>query len=251
MVERTLFEHGDGEELARSRAGRGLNPFALQHRRGGLFSSARSDPRVLLHLRRLGARGEARIDLRLANVRTRDIRALCTVLPAGVSRAGRPLELETRLRLRDRGVIQPITMRQEWRCLRDRNGEFTGIRPILRKPLTVRPGLAMRCGRCACRPRPARRPSASRSPTGAARDPVRVVSSLWNLRITAAAGGPPRSMRLRELPARRSRTVRLTVRLPRGARRRACVQVAVSADSAGSVRARRCVRRAGPVRFTG
>ena len=173
------------------------------------------------------------------------------MLPAGVSRAGRPLELETRLRLRDRGVIQPITMRQEWRCLRDRKGEFTGIRPILRKPLTVRPGLAMRL-------RPLRVPAAAGSATvrvtlanrRRAR-PSRVVSSLWNLRITAAAGGPPRSMRLRELPARRSRTVRLTVRLPRGARRRACVQVAVSADSAGSVRARRCVRRAGPVRFTG
>ena len=43
----------------------------------------------------------ARLDLRLTRVRTRDVRALCTVLPAGVSRAGRPLELETRLRLRD------------------------------------------------------------------------------------------------------------------------------------------------------
>ena len=179
-----------------------------------------------LHLRRLGARGEAQVDLRLANVRTRDIRALCTVLPAGVSRAGRPLELETRLRLRDRGVIQPITMRQNWRCRRDRKDEFTGIRPILRKPLTARPGLAMRL-------RPLRVPASASSATvrvtlanrRRAR-PSRVVSSLWNLRITAAAGGAPRSMRLRELPARRSRTVRLTVRLPRGARRRACVQVA-------------------------
>ena len=55
-------------------------------------------------LRRLDARGGARLDLRLTRVRTRDIRALCAVLPAGVSPAGRPLELETRLRLRDRGV---------------------------------------------------------------------------------------------------------------------------------------------------
>ena len=56
-------------------------------------SRARSRPSARLSLRRLDARGTARLDLQLAGVRIRDIRALCTMLPAKVSLAGRPLEL--------------------------------------------------------------------------------------------------------------------------------------------------------------
>ena len=172
-VERTLFEHGRREELARSRSGRRLRPFALRHVRGGRFTShRRGGPRVRLQIRRLDARGGARLDLRLTRVRTRDIRALCTVLPAGVSPAGRPLELETRLRLRDRGVTGRVTMRQRWRCVRDRKGEFTGIRPI--KP-TAAGG--------ASRPR--------RAPRGAARVGVRAP------RDGAGDGGQPASATVR------------------------------------------------------
>ena len=39
VVERTLFEHGRREELARSGSGRRLRPFALRHVRDGLFTS--------------------------------------------------------------------------------------------------------------------------------------------------------------------------------------------------------------------
>ena len=86
----------------------------------------------------------ARILNILGSRRVRDIRALCTMLPARVSLAGRPLELETRLLLRDRGVTTRITLRQRWRCVRDRMGEFGGIQPIAPRPLAARPGLAVR-----------------------------------------------------------------------------------------------------------
>ena len=247
VVERTLFEHGRREELARSRSGRRLRPFALRHARGGVFTSGRRGaPRVSLDLRRLRTpRGSARLDMRLTRVRTRDIRALCGVLPASVSLAGRPLELETRLRLRDRTVTTGVTLRQRWRCVRDRKGEFTGIRPVKPKPPAARPGLAvrMRAPRVLAS---GRRASVLVTVANRRRArPSRVVSSLWDLRITGSAGGVPRTVRVKELRARRSRTLRLIVPVPRRARGRVCMQVAATAASARGAGARRCARIAG------
>ena len=242
-VERTLFEHGRREQLARSRSGRRLRLFALRHVRGGRFTShRRGRPRVRLHIRRLDARGGARLDLRLTRVRTRDIRALCTVLPASVSLAGRPLELETRLRLRDRGLSRRITMRQRWRCVRDRKGEFTGIRPIKPRRPAARPGLAVRLG--APRVLASGRRATVRVTVAnqRRRRSDRVASSLWDLRITGGAGSTPRTIRFKELRAGRSRTVRLTVPVPRAARGRVCVRVAAGAASARGASARRCAR---------
>ena len=252
-VERTLFEHGRREELARSSSGRRLRPFALRHARGGLFTSAgrARGPRVRLRVQRPGVRGRSRYDLRLDRVRVRDVRALCTVLPAGVSRAGRRLELETRLRLRDRGATGRITTRQRWRCVRDRKGEFTGIRPIAPRRPTARPGLAVRLQT----PRvltAGGRASVLVTVTNRRRArPSRVVSSLWHLRITGTAGGRPQTLGVNELRARRSRTLRLTLPVPGAARRRACVRLTVGADSAHPATARRCVRIANSPRFTG
>ena len=252
VVDRMLFEHGRHEELARSASGRRLRPFALRHVRAGLFTSRRrGGPRVRLQLRPLDARGRARLDLTFRRVRTRDIRALCTVLPAGVSRAGRPLELETRLRVRDIGVRGRVTMRQPWRCVRDRKGEFAGIRPVAARRPSVRPGLAVRLQ--------APRVSASgrrmtilvtvanrrRGRSG------RIASSLWNLRIIASAGGRSHTVHVNELRARRARTLRFRVRVPRHAGRRTCVQVTAAADSARPAGARRCARLASAPSFTG
>ena len=110
--------------------------------------------------------------------------------------------------------MHPITMRQRWRCVRDRKDEFAGIRPIRPKPPTARPGLAVRL----------RAPRILASGRRAAvlvtvanrrsRRPGRVVSSLWQLQIAATAGGRPRTIRLEELRARRARTVRVTVPVP-------------------------------------
>jgi hypothetical protein len=243
VVDRTLFEHGRREQLARSRSGRRLRPFALRHVRGGLFTAARRGrPRVRLHLRRVGARRGARLDLRLSRVRTRDIRALCTVLPASVSADGRPLELETRLRLRDGKATQRITLRQRWRCVRDRKGEFTGIRPIKLKPPAARPGLAVRLRAPHVLPG-GRRAAVRVTVTNRRRArPSRVVSSLWDLRITGRAGGRLRTTGLHELRAGRSRTVRLTVPVPRHARGRACVRVSAKAPGARGAVARSCAR---------
>ena len=243
VVERTLFEHGRSEELAQSGAGRRLRPFALSPARAGLFTSAgRGRPSVRLSLRRGDSRGGARLQLRLARVRIRDIRTLCTVLPASVSRDGRRLELETRLRLSDGNASQRITLRQRWRCARDRNGEFTGIAPITPRQLAARPGLAVRMST------PRMHASGHRATVLVTvinhrrRRPSRVVSSLWHLLITGTAGDQPRTIRLKELRARHSRTVRVTVRVPALARRHPCVQIAVDADSARGASTQRCVR---------
>ena len=243
VVERTLFEYGRREELARSGSGGRLRPFALRHVRAGLFASAGRDrPSVRLNLRRMDSRGGARLDLRLARVRVRDIRALCAVLPARVSRDGRPLELETRLRLRDGNATQRITLRQRWRCVRDRKGEFVGIAPIVPRRPTARPGLGARLS-------PPRLVDSGRRATvrvtvanQRGRRPSRVISSLWNVRITATAGGPLHTIAFKELRARRSRSVRVTVAVPALARRVACVRVAVNADSARGVSTQRCVQ---------
>ena len=249
-VERTLFEHGRHVELARSGAGRQLQPFALRHVRGGLFTASRRGAvQVRLQLRRLkGTLGSAQIDLRLTRLRTSDLRALCAVLPAGVSRAGRPLEPETRVRLRDGKVSNDITLRQRWRCLRDARGEFSGIGPIKPKPPAARPGLAVRMKA----PRAlasGRRAQVLVTVVNRRRArPSRVVSSLWNLRITGGAGGRLRTVHLKELRARRSRTVRLTVPVPLRDRGRICVQIGANADSARGVGARRCARVAAPPR---
>jgi hypothetical protein len=241
-----LYEHGRREELARSGSGRRLRPFALEHVRGGLFTARRRGAlRVRLQLRRLDARAAARVDLRLTRVRIRDIRALCAVLPARISRAGRPLELETRLRLRDRGRTSAITTRQRWRCVRDRKGEFNGIRPIKPKPPTARHGLALRVHA----PRvlaPGRRATVRVTVTNQRRRrPSRVVSSLWQLRITGSAGRRVRTKGFKELRAGRSRTVRLTLPARRTARGRVCVRIAANATSARGASARRCARSAG------
>jgi hypothetical protein len=78
------------------------------------------------------------------------------------------------------------------------------------------------------------------------RRPSRVISSVWNVRITATAGGPFHTVGFKELRARRSRSVRLTVAVPALARRGSCVRVAVNADSARGVSTQRCVRIARP-----
>ncbi len=242
VVERTLFEYGRREELARSGSRSRLRPFALRHVRAGLFASARRDrPSVRLNLRRMDSRGDARLQLRLARVRIRDIRALCAVLPASVSRAGRPLELETRLRLRDGKATQRIVLRQRWRCVRDRKGEFVGIAPIAPRRPAARPGLGVRLSA------PRLVDSGRRATVRVTvvnqrrRRPSRVISSLWNVRITDTAGGPFRAIAFKELRAQRSRTVRVTV-TPTVARRVACVRVAVNADSARGVSTQRCVQ---------
>ena len=252
VVDRTLFEHGRREELARSASGRRLRPFALRQRRHGVFTTAGSrGPRARLRLRGFGAPGQARLDLRLSKVRTRDIRALCAVLPAGVSRAGRPLELETRLRMSDGTSRSATTLRQPWRCARDRKGEFTGIRPVRPRPTAARPGLAvhLRTPRVLTT---GRRATVLVTVTNRRRArPSRVESSLWHLRITGTAGGPAQTVRAKELRARRSRTLRLRLPVPDAVGRRLCVRVTAGADSARPAHARRCVRISGALRFTG
>jgi hypothetical protein len=250
-VDRTLFEHGRREELARSRSGRRLRPLALRHVRAGLFTSGRRGrPHVHLKLRRVDTHA-ARLDLRLTRVRTRDIRALCAVLPARVSRTSRPLELETRLRLRDRGLTAGIVMRQRWRCVRDRKGEFSGIRPIKPKRVAARPGLSVRLGRPRVRASGDRATVVATVTNRRRRRPSRVVSSLWDLRITGSVGDQVRTTRFEELRAGRSRTVRLSLPARRTARGKVCVRVAANATSARGASARRCARVAGAPRFTG
>jgi hypothetical protein len=204
-------------------------------------ANRRGGTRVRLRLGRQDARGRTRLHLRLTRVRIRDVRALCTVLPAGVSLEGRPLELETRLRLRDGSVRNSISLRQRWRCVRDRRRDFAGIRPVKPTRPAARPGLALRMG--APRLTASGRRATVRVTVGnrRRRGSSRVVSSLWDLRLRADAGRRARLVRAEELRARRTRTVRLRVPVARDARGRRCVRVTVTATSARAASARRCV----------
>jgi hypothetical protein len=124
--------------------------------------------------------------------------------------------------------------------VRDRKGEFTGIRPIKPRRPAARPGLAMRLG--APRVLASGRRATVRVTVAnqRRRRSDRVASSLWDLRITGGAGSTPRTIRFKQLRAGRSRTVRLTVPVPLAARGRVCVHVAASAASARGASAQRC-----------
>ena len=68
----------------------------LRRRRGGVFvSRGRNVPQVTLTLRRRDARGRAHLNLRLTRIHTRDVRALCAVLPARI--AIHPADMRFRL----------------------------------------------------------------------------------------------------------------------------------------------------------
>jgi hypothetical protein len=79
----------------------------------------------------------------------------------------------------------------------------------------------------------------------------RVVSSLWDLRITGSVGPRVRTIRFKELRAGRSRTVRLRLPARRTARGRVCVRIAANATSARGARARRCTQVVSAAPFTG
>ena len=140
-------------------------------------------------------------------------------------------------------------MRQRWRCVRDRKGEFVGIRPVKPRPLAARPGLAVRLS--APHVFASRRRATVRITVinRRRRRPSRVVSSLWHLRITATAGAAPRTAGLKELRAGRARTMRLNLNVPAGARGPVCVRMVAAADSGRPAGVRRCARaaRAAPV----
>jgi hypothetical protein len=94
--------------------------------------------------------------------RTRDIRASPRSLPA-VNRAGRPLELETRLELHDGAARHGTALRQRWRCVRDRRGQVTNLarrsltfvcaQPALRGPPSSEPNPQLSAGIRLCKRR--------------------------------------------------------------------------------------------------
>jgi hypothetical protein len=238
VVDRTLYSHDLGREAAVARR-RLVLP--LRYVRGGLFmSNRRGGPLVRLRLRRLDSRGRVRFDLLINGVLTRYVRGLCgDVLGADILN-GRVLDVETRLRIRDGRTTQTVPLREGWRCRSDRRGDFVGITPIPPRRTVRRPGLAVRM-------RIPRTLEAGRSATvlvivtnRRSRRAVRVVSSLWDLRITVRTNGSLRSRHLNELHAGRSRTLRISIRVPRAARRSICIEVIADAPSAHAAIARRC-----------
>ena len=251
-VERTLFEHGRREELARTSSGRRLRPFALRHIRGGLFVS----PRARRAAGDAGAAAPGRARRRAARPAAGRGSTPATsarsarVVPAGVSRAGR------RARARDapataRRRARPggITLRQRWRCVRDRKGEFAGIRPIAPR----RPTAASRPGRAPPTPRGARpgaaRPSSSPSPTAArAPRPCRLLA-LAPAGDRTAGGRPQTTASGSCAPAGRARCASRCP-CPPTPGRRACVRsppapTALAARARGAARAHRGPRAEG------
>ena len=157
---RRVSARGSGSAKSRRRA-RGRSPPA----RAGVFTSrARSRPSARLSMRRLDAHGTARLDLQSPGS------ASATSAPS--ARCFRPESASPAGRSSSRRacccrVTKRITLRQRWRCVRDREGEFGGIQPI--KPSRWPRVPAWRCGwgRRGYWRRGAKRPSWSQSPTGA------------------------------------------------------------------------------------
>ena len=219
-VQRTLFEHGRREELARSGSGRRLRPFALRRVRAGVFTSGRrGGPRVRLVC---GVRGAGRRAAWPTPDRgpTRDIRALCTILPASVSRAA------GRWSSRPPAAARPCgdTGRHHARALALRarpQGRVDGIRPIKpRRSRTARPVAGHdRAARAGVR--------APRERADHGRQPAPGASSPRGFSLSGTCGSrhrrrPGTDRRLKELRARRSRTVRLTPSRCRAAPADAC-----------------------------
>jgi hypothetical protein len=254
VFDRFLFERGGARELVRHRSGRKLPPLALS-RRGGAYRTAaggrrRAGPRVRLRLRRAGGR---LLSFRLVarNVRLPRPPDACNGTRPGVDVATLPVPLHTRLRIDD-GRRRParISLPLRWRCRRDRLGNVRRLvldRPRSRRPRGRRPAVALRGPRRLTRGRHAvyRIRVRNRRRTTAYDVLIRAVPPRGFRprrvrRARVGAGGVV--WRLRALRSRRSRTLRLRVRVPRSAHRRACQTVIVSAIDTRPARKRVCAR---------
>jgi len=208
-------------------------------------------PRARVRLRRLGLTRLA-VEIRTRRRGLRVPRA-CHALPPSLQPCNAVFHLETRLRLRDGRRTATRVIRRRWRCQRDRFGNVVRLRAVKRRPTHhLRRGLRSRLVLPA-----SVRPGA----TALARVRVRNArrrgrtTTLWNVTVTGSHFTPGRralgvvGKRIRRLGPRRSKTVRLRLRVPRSAHGRFCVQTTTTADLTRDSTRRGCIpvrRRGGP-----
>lgn len=245
-VPRLLFEPRGRGELTRGRRSRPPGPLVLRRTGPGRFSAASTSggQRVRITLRR---RPYGRASLSLtATARAFRTPGACHALPASVALESAPLWLHTRLVLDDGRVRQPIVLRHHVRCLRDARGNVDRLRYVRHRSPKMRAGLAV-TARGPGSVRPGERVRYDARVRNRRRTGERMKSSLWH--ITVGAG--PRTKQIRELRRGRTRTVALTVRVPRDAgtarvpgspRGRFCIRVAAVAPGARGTSDRVCAR---------
>ncbi|MCU0308737.1 MAG: hypothetical protein MUE51_13415, partial [Thermoleophilia bacterium] len=238
-LDRVLVEPGSGElTAARDRRGRPPLRLRLAPAGAGRFVAAtagRTPVRVAVRVRPVRA-GGLRASLTISGPVLRTPRA-CHALPAAVATAGAPLQLESRLVIGDgrRGVR--VDLVHDVRCRRDARGTVSRLEYVRTPARRTRsgPALAVRGPGVVTPGATARYVARVRNPR---RDGARVVSSLWD--VTLTAGG--RTSRIRELRRGRTRTVALTLRVPRTARGRFCTVVTAAATGTRADRAQVCAR---------
>ncbi len=200
-------------------------------------------PRARVRLRRLG-RTRLAVKIRMRRRGLRVPRA-CHALPPSLQPRGAVVQLETRIRLRHGRTRTTRVIRRHWRCERDRYGNVVRLRVVRRRPShRLRRGLRSRLVL-----------PASVRPGTTARTRVKVrnarrrgrSATLWHVTVAGSyvtSRGTRRLIgkRIRRLGARRSRTVRLRLRVPRSARGRLCVHTTTTADLTRASTRRRCIR---------
>jgi hypothetical protein len=238
-------------------SGRGLGAVHLAaHRRGDALASS-ADPNARLMLRS-DHRGEESYGLSIDWVDV-GIPSACQALPAGYALDTRHFELTNPLRLSDGSKRLPVRWRELWRCVCDRAGAISELRPVSPPSLHLRPGLGVSL-------------VGPRAVTAGATVTYRVrlrnlrrglseslVAALWHLVAQGAASVVPvrgerksgralvhASWRIRELRPAKSMVLRLRVRVPVSSAVRLCVAAMAGADAARAASARLCARISPP-----
>jgi hypothetical protein len=250
---RLLFELRGHGELTRTPGSRPPRPLVLRRTGPGRFTAAARSgrPRARIVLRRVG-RGRASLTLTAGARAFRAPRA-CHALPASVALETPPLELETRLVIRNGRVRHRVVLPHHVRCRRDAYGNIDRLVYIRNHPHRLRPGLALTLrGPRHVQPGTSAR-YVARVHNRRRRGGDRLASSLWQVTLasrataTTPAAGAARVSRIRELRAGRSRQLVITVRVPRAAKRRFCTHAIATAPGAVADHARVCTR-VGPAR---
>lgn len=186
-----------------------------------------------------------------------DVPDACQALPAFDSLATPPFELTSPLKLSDGPRTLTLTLPALWRCARGATGAISELRPVENRTLRLRPGLAVSIAgpRTAAAGRTATYRVRVHDRRGGSRDPL--VSGLWDVAVQGGAqilppgaSAPSTAAQLRdratwtiaELLGGRTRVLRLRIHVPNLRRRRLCVGVAGSADSARPAAAHLCFR---------
>ncbi len=247
-----LFAPGQGSGLGRRKSGQPplrLTVTTNGKRSSAADSSAQPPDRLALHL---SATGTTTMDLGLREIDV-SAPAACLQLPASDSLATPPVALRTSLDLSNGKTTRTVSLLSVWRCVRDRQGNITELKTIAPRPLPQRPGLAASI----IGPRTVR-PAATRIYTVRVRNTRRghanrAVSSLWHLAVRAILVQPATSSSLAFTPVTRqfgelrrgqTRALRIPIHIPaslrHSSRRRVCVSVLVTADSARPATTRIC-----------